>query len=739
MKTLYKLLLPVLVLPFLAGAQTGDLRAMYSRLNSYPLPIDSGSRQSMRSMLETGNQKIDPALRLLMNQAQGRGLAGMAQAAKDLAVPITQGQVEVSVYADNGADPDVVSRRIADAGGEVSGVVENVVLAHVPLSAISRLGSDRDVYYVEHQGMSYADSQDLPGRRAAPGLAEGVLLTKANKLHDRGIRGAQVKIGILDFGYGGYHALEAKGLVPTPVAVRSFPKPVDLMAASNTVHGAACSEIIHAMAPDAALYLAMVGDGSGTAGNGDIVEAARWLAEQHVDVISYSGGSHFGPLNGNGMMDKLVEEVTAKGILWVNAAGNEGDRHWSGLAVDRNGDGFVDIGPHGEPGLAIQVGNCGAPQCGMAMLITWDDWGPDPMTPAATEDLDAYLFTAGPDGKPQQVAQSENPQQGRGAPVEFIAYSGPPNAVYLLALRMTHITRPVRIHIVAQVPWPIFPVVKDGSIGIPATSDAALGVAAVDVINSQTESYSSRGPTDDNRMKPDVAAPDNTLSTAYQADGHQRFQGTSAACPHVAGFAALLKQMNPKADAPALRKIVMQATHVMGSAPDNNDGHGMIDADAALAAKPGGGTGRRTETVEVPATFGGRISAAALDRLLEAAGPDSTAIQPKVVVGREVYRPGDGLKIGFKVERDCYYLLVHRDSAGKYTVLAPTPNGRTRLTAGEKYTEPAGENRTIKITPPAGIEHVILICADDDADLENWRPGSKSVAVSEAHYEIRED
>jgi subtilisin family serine protease len=728
-KIVWKVALAALALPFLLGAQTRDLRSIYARINSVPLPVSQAS-VATRSILESGNEKIDPSLRLLMNQSQQRGFNGMEQAARALSIPTADGQVEISVYAEEGADPEALRRRIEDAGGEVSGIVENAVMARVPLSAIAQLGSDRGVYFVAQQGTLHADYQRADGGA----LAEGVLMVKANKLHQRGIRGRGVKIGLLDFGFNGYRDLEAKGLVPTPVATATFPKPIDF-AGPGTVHGAACAEIIHAMAPDAQLYIAMAGNGGEETADGDIVAAAQWLAAQKVDIISFSGGGHYGPINGKGPMDKLVDQISAKGILWVNAAGNEGDRHWSGPAVDNNHDGFVDIGPHGEPGLAIQVPDCGARQCPVKLLVTWDDWGPDPMMPSATEDLDAFLFLVHPDGSVDQVAQSVNPQQGRGAPKEAIFYMGPPNQIYLMALRMTHITRPVRIHVVSDYPWPMYPLVKDGSIGIPATSFAALAVGAVDVTNAQTESYSSRGPTDDGRVKPDVAAPDNTLSTAYKAGGHERFQGTSAACPHVSGYAALLKQMNPEATAAGLKKIVMEATRRTGSQPNNDTGNGIIDADTVAAGKPGSPA---TGILVVPGVFGGRVGVATLERLLESAGADSP-IKPKVVVGRDVYHPGDGLKIGFKVEQDCYYLLIHRDSEGHYTLLAPSPNGDIRLRAGEKYSEPSGDDRTIRIRPPGGVEHVMLICAGAQADLESWQPGTAGVAVAEAHYEIRED
>jgi hypothetical protein len=556
-----------------------------------------------------------------------------------------------------------------------------------------------------------------------------VAMAKVSLLHQKGIRGRGVKVGVLDFGFGGYHTLESKAVVPTPAAAKYFGDSKDW--AVGVPHGAACTEIIHAMAPEAQIYIAMVGDGSGSANDGEIVAAAQWLVEQKVDIISFSGGGHGGPHDGRSTLDHLVEAVTSRGILWVNAAGNEGDSHWSGPAADADKDGWIDLGPKGEPFLIIQPKVNAA-----AVLVTWNDWGPDPSKPSSDQDLNAYLFSYDPNTqKADLVGKSENPQQGRGAPQEFISVQAQAGNIFLLALRAEHVTRDFRIHVFAMVPSELVPSNKQGSVGIPATSPAALSVAAVDVTTGKLETYSSQGPTDDDRIKPDIAGPDNDVSVAYA----KRFQGTSAACPHVAGMAALLKQMNPKADVASLRKVVMSATRKMSTpVPNNETGFGIIDAEATSgSAGAAGQSSGSQDRLKIPQGLGGQISISTLDRLRSLAGNDSR-INPKVVVGKSTYRVGDGLKIGFKVEQDAYFILVHRSSDGEYTVLTSSDGGSGKLRAGEQYVEPSGENRTFRITPPAGTEEILLICSSREADLSDWQEGDGGVAIASARYVIEE-
>jgi subtilisin family serine protease len=102
-----------------------------------------------------------------------------------------------------------------------------------------------------------------------------------------------------------------------------------------------------------------------------------------------------------------------------------------------------------------------------------------------------------------------------------------------------------------------------GTISSPATASKAISVAASDKFTGLA-SFSSRGPISWTRVtgqyssvKPDISAPgvdicaaaahDNQFSPSYSCKDsrHLSLSGTSMAAPHIAGVAALIKQMHP--------------------------------------------------------------------------------------------------------------------------------------------------------------------------------------------------
>ena len=125
-------------------------------------------------------------------------------------------------------------------------------------------------------------------------------------------------------------------------------------------------------------------------------------------------------------------------------------------------------------------------------------------------------------------------------------------------------------------------------ITMPADADGAIAVGAVDVPGSgdgtpQIASFSSRGPTVDGRIKPDVVAPGSGVVVAdLRRGGYVRKGGTSFAAPLVSGVCALLLQKNPEWRPDQVLEALRSTALDLGAAgPDTVYGWGQINALAA--------------------------------------------------------------------------------------------------------------------------------------------------------------
>ena len=115
----------------------------------------------------------------------------------------------------------------------------------------------------------------------------------------------------------------------------------------------------------------------------------------------------------------------------------------------------------------------------------------------------------------------------------------------------------------------------------PADAPGALSVGAIS-LDDELIYFSSRGPTADGRIKPDVMAPGGEVISVLPGspDQYWDFNGTSVAAPLVAGLAALLLEAHPELSAAQLADL-LRDTATQADMPNNDFGWGTVDARLA--------------------------------------------------------------------------------------------------------------------------------------------------------------
>jgi serine protease AprX len=170
-----------------------------------------------------------------------------------------------------------------------------------------------------------------------------------------------------------------------------------------------------------------------------------------------------------------------------------------------------------------------------------------------------------------------------------------------------------------------------GTITSPGCSKKGITVGAVDD-NDNVPDWSSRGPTDDGRVKPDLVAPGISITSTWKDNSFTSLSGTSMSTPHVSGVAALLLEADPSLKPDGVKSILKSTALDLGL-DDNTQGSGRVDAYEAyiyvanVTKEPENET-EENKTKEIPPGFEKRKKTElppAFERGLPAAGitPDS--------------------------------------------------------------------------------------------------------------------
>jgi Subtilase family len=470
------------------------------------------------------------------------------------------------------------ARAVARLGGVVEGFAgRTLVQALVPTDSVAALERHADAV----RAPLIANAPPPPQAPASePGTlldalvaGEELIKTKALAWHAAGLTGQGVKVGIVDF-FDGAAWAAGEDADELPAALGTFclrsGAPCNLWAGGNK-HGVGVAEIVHEMAPGAQLYLATVETAA------DLQAAVDYFAARGVRVISRSLTAELdGAGDGSGPIAEVIDRAVARGIAWFNSAGNNAGRdgdlgtYWRGPWRDEDGDSWLDWAP-GEDWLEFR--------CSFMNGLRWSDW--DSSTPT---DYDLYVYEDNPSQNPRVSA---NTQPGA-PPLEHLGCDGDRDFVRVRLFDAGGGTDGDVLELMVNGGW-FEHFVNPHSASGPASDSAspgALSIGAVDPpLLTSIAVYSSEGPTNDDRVKPDLSAAACVASFTFRP---ACFNGTSAATPGAAGAAALVIGSGKATTPAAVKAFLLEQAAVERDAPgpDNLFGAGELVLPAPVAPSP---------------------------------------------------------------------------------------------------------------------------------------------------------
>ena len=507
---------------------------------------------------------LDSHLNRIVEQVRTGQFTAQAAAAN---APIHREEsVAVTLYVTEGYAQDVWGW-LEESGASPRNIGIDYIEAYVPVSLLPSSS--------EREGVISVRTIIPPQPAQGVVVSEGFWVHGVSSWRRAGYRGKGVKIGIIDAGFGGFDSLMGIEL-PSTVQARCYIEvgvfTSDLADCETGYHGTAVTEAVFDIAPEATYYI------SNALASGDLVKTTvDWMVEEGVDIINMSLGFSWdgrgdGTFYSSNSPLRSVDIAVASGTTWANAAGNDALGTWFGSFTDLDGDGFHEFSGTDECN-EIKAG-------GYLFQLRWDDqWG------GATIDLDLYLYDLDNDVHIGPLISSNDVQSGAVGDIpyetleEFYGYG-----TYCLAVKHHSGDIPDWIQLTG---WnaelehhTLF-----GSIGNPAES-ASPGLLAVGAAPSHDvftiEDFSSRGPTTDGRLKPEIVGADESASAVW---GH--WSGTSQASPHVAGLAALVKQRFPDYSPAQIADYLKEHAEERGvPGPDNTWGYGFARLPALDEVPP---------------------------------------------------------------------------------------------------------------------------------------------------------
>ncbi len=435
-----------------------------------------------------------------------------------------------------------------------------------------------------------------------PPNSQGDIAHRAKEVRETfNAAGKSMKIGVLSDSSRGLAASQVNGNLPKDVTV--LPGQSGVQAdASDAGEGTAMMEIIYDLAPESKLFFASAFESPEQFAQNILDLRFKYGCDIIVDDVGWSNEATFQDND----IAQAVNAVTGNGGLYFSSAGNQGNDFdgtsttWegdfkSGGNLPAIGGAIFDLNDFGEGVISNRFSTVYTG--GAYVRLLWaDPWG------EAENDYDLFVL----DSTLTTVrAYSANDQSVFPFPIEDVGSSSIRTGDRIVIVRYGN-SQPRALHLDTFDSAYIALTTDGGTYGHSAAADAyavaavaastARGGAFTGGVGNPVEAFSTDGPrriffnedgtpiTPGNylfetnggfeRNKPDIAAADGV---ATSVTGFTSFFGTSAAAPHAAAIAAMIKGAKPGIKNDELRKLLTKTALDIGpKGRDKVSGYGLL-------------------------------------------------------------------------------------------------------------------------------------------------------------------
>jgi subtilisin family serine protease len=455
------------------------------------------------------------------------------------------------------------------------------VAAQLDANQVKQLRENPDIAYIEPDYKIYALGSidaNADSSSSSQTIPYGVTMVNAPSVWPR-TTGAGVRVAVLDTGISMYHP--DRGDVVNSVSFATDQTGATIPVEDFQGHGTHTSGTIAAadnnigvvgVAPQADLLIAKVLDNTGTGQTSWIISGIEWAVNNNAKVISMSLGS----TSYSSALDAACSSAYNSGVLLVAAAGNDDTNELfypaslssviSVTAVDQNKNkaSFSNYGPTialAAPGVNVYSTVCPVDETNSTDATADVVW--------SSTDHVSYPILGTAAGTVSGLICNCGDATGNGD-----SNTCPPS----VSGNIAHIRRGT-ITFAQKVAY--------------AQSEGAIGVIISDNGNDYISAFSLNGGSP--LVVVSISQADgNTLQTLAQsgisgtasvdANLYAYYSGTSMACPHVSGVAALLFSAAHYNITPSeISNILFNSAQDLGQ-PGRDDifGYGLVDANAAL-------------------------------------------------------------------------------------------------------------------------------------------------------------